>query len=38
MQELLNEAAIQGKLRGEKGVTAASVKRVRERCLRGFKG
>ena len=38
MQELLNEAAIQAKLKGEKGITAGSVRRVRERCLRGFKG
>jgi hypothetical protein len=38
MQELLNEAAIQSKLKGERGISARSVRKVRERCLRGFKG
>ncbi|KAL6707120.1 hypothetical protein ACN47E_004872 [Coniothyrium glycines] len=38
MQELLNEASIAAKIRGEKGVGRRSVGRVRERVLRGFKG
>jgi hypothetical protein len=38
MQELLNEAGIKAKSAGEKGVSAKSVRRVREVCLRRWKG
>ncbi|KAF1844839.1 uncharacterized protein K460DRAFT_416207 [Cucurbitaria berberidis CBS 394.84] len=38
MQELLNEAAIQSKQAGERGVTARSIRRVSERTLRKYKG
>lgn len=35
---LINEASITAKQAGERGVSARSVRRVRERVLRGFKG
>ncbi|EGD96280.1 hypothetical protein TESG_03732 [Trichophyton tonsurans CBS 112818] len=38
MQELMREASIQGRKRGEKGITARSVRRVTEGALRKFKG
>ncbi|KAF2432230.1 hypothetical protein EJ08DRAFT_585929 [Tothia fuscella] len=38
MQELVKEAAIHSRQSGEKNVSARSVRKVRERCLRKFKG
>ncbi|EOA88379.1 hypothetical protein ACJQWK_01688 [Exserohilum turcicum] len=38
MQELINEASIKSKQRGERGVSARSVKRVSEDVLRKYKG
>ncbi|KAF2243479.1 hypothetical protein BU26DRAFT_523778 [Trematosphaeria pertusa] len=38
MQELVKEASIASKQAGERGLSARSVRKVREGCLRGFKG
>ncbi|PSN68169.1 hypothetical protein BS50DRAFT_573129 [Corynespora cassiicola Philippines] len=38
MQELVKEAGIKSKQAGERGVSARSVRKVREQCLRKFKG
>ncbi|KAI4673410.1 uncharacterized protein J4E84_011089 [Alternaria hordeiaustralica] len=38
MQELINEASIKSKQRGERGLSAKSVKRVSEDVLRKHKG
>ncbi|RYN20894.1 hypothetical protein AA0113_g12104 [Alternaria arborescens] len=38
MQELINEASIKSKQRGERAVSARSVKRVSEDVLRKYKG
>ncbi|KAF1952011.1 hypothetical protein CC80DRAFT_495642 [Byssothecium circinans] len=38
MQELVKEAAIASKKSGDRGVSARSVRKVRETCLRKFKG
>ncbi|XPS67763.1 hypothetical protein M3J09_000061 [Ascochyta lentis] len=38
MQDVLAEAAIKGKQSGERGVSARSVRRVGEGCLRRCKG
>ncbi|KAL1795412.1 hypothetical protein ACET3X_005636 [Alternaria dauci] len=38
MQELINEASIKSKQRGERSVSARSVKRVSEDVLRKYKG
>ncbi|KAG9201867.1 hypothetical protein G6514_005284 [Epicoccum nigrum] len=38
MQELMKEAGIKAKISGERGVSAKSIKRVREGCLRRCKG
>jgi hypothetical protein len=38
MQELVNEAGIRAKVRGERGISARDVRRVREGVLRGWKG
>ncbi|KAI4958040.1 hypothetical protein J4E86_003635 [Alternaria arbusti] len=38
MQELINEASIKSKQRGERGLSAKSVKRVSEDVLRKYKG
>jgi hypothetical protein len=35
---LINEASIKGKMNGERGVSAKSIRRVSEGVLRGFKG
>ncbi|KAF2652822.1 hypothetical protein K491DRAFT_695248 [Lophiostoma macrostomum CBS 122681] len=38
MQELLKESRIQAKTSGERGISAKSVRKVREGVLRKFKG
>ncbi|CAN9461556.1 hypothetical protein AA0119_g12924 [Alternaria tenuissima] len=38
MQELINEASIKSKQRGERALSARSVKRVSENVLRKYKG
>ncbi|RYN43578.1 hypothetical protein AA0114_g10185 [Alternaria tenuissima] len=38
MQELINEASIKSKQRGERALSARSVKRVSEDVLRKYKG
>lgn len=38
MEDLLLEAAIESKKAGEKGISAKSVRKVREECLRKFAG
>ncbi|KAJ4398809.1 hypothetical protein N0V91_009939 [Didymella pomorum] len=38
MQELLQEAGIKAKQSGERGISAKSIRRVREGCLRRAKG
>ncbi|KAF3034879.1 hypothetical protein E8E12_003119 [Didymella heteroderae] len=38
MQELVQEAGIRAKQAGERGVSAKSIRRVREGCLRRAKG
>ncbi|KAJ4348626.1 uncharacterized protein N0V89_010004 [Didymosphaeria variabile] len=38
MQEVIKEAGIASKRSGERGVSARSVRKVREGCLRKFKG
>ncbi|KAF2129060.1 hypothetical protein P153DRAFT_30965 [Dothidotthia symphoricarpi CBS 119687] len=38
MQELINEASIKSKQNGERGLSARSVKKVSEGCLRRCKG
>ncbi|KAF2118730.1 hypothetical protein BDV96DRAFT_568394 [Lophiotrema nucula] len=38
MQEVVKEASITSKQHGERGITALSVRKVRENCLRKFKG
>ncbi|KAF2179103.1 hypothetical protein K469DRAFT_674789 [Zopfia rhizophila CBS 207.26] len=38
LQELMKEASIKSKQSGERGISARSVRRVREHCLRKFKG
>ncbi|KAF2397190.1 hypothetical protein EJ06DRAFT_584667 [Trichodelitschia bisporula] len=38
MQELVREASIHGRLSGEKGVSARSVRKIREKALRKFRG
>ena len=35
---LMKEAGIEAKRSGERGVSSRSVRKVRERCLRGWKG
>ncbi|KAL1607436.1 hypothetical protein SLS59_002403 [Nothophoma quercina] len=38
MQELMKEASIKAKLSGERGISAKSIRRVREGVLRRHKG
>ena len=38
MQELMQEAGIKAKQSGERGISAKSIRRVREGCLRRAKG
>ncbi|KAF2016744.1 hypothetical protein BU24DRAFT_347756 [Aaosphaeria arxii CBS 175.79] len=38
LQEVMKEARIESKKAGERGVSARSVRKVRENCLRKFKG
>ncbi|ORY15464.1 hypothetical protein BCR34DRAFT_558858 [Clohesyomyces aquaticus] len=38
LMELVKEASIASKQSGERGITARSVRKVRENCLRKFKG
>ncbi|KAF2006108.1 hypothetical protein P154DRAFT_517823 [Amniculicola lignicola CBS 123094] len=38
MQDLIKEASIASKQAGERGISAKSVKKVREGCLRKFMG
>lgn len=38
MQDLMQEAGIKAKQSGERGISAKSIKRVREGCLRKAKG
>ncbi|KAF2688922.1 hypothetical protein K458DRAFT_293605 [Lentithecium fluviatile CBS 122367] len=38
MQDLIKEASIASKQSGERGISARSVRKVREGCLRKYKG
>lgn len=38
INRLMNEAGIKSKQRGERGVSARSIRKVGEKTLRGFKG